>query len=166
MNNELLLLLKNHTDTLIEQTKTRPQETFEFKMNKQMQTFSFNPSINISEEGKWLLARSSFECINSVYNITNENTSFSIILPGHYQTETAEKTIELNKLLELRSLELHVKEVSKSGNQIKLGDSEYRLSDFDTQKNDILEKSENVKYNDIEDLVYRIQLTYDEIVYI
>ena len=56
MNNELLLLIEKHTDTLIEQTKTKPQETLEFKMNKQMQTFSFNPPINLLEEGKWLLA--------------------------------------------------------------------------------------------------------------
>ena len=36
---------------LIEQTRTKPQETFEFKMNKQMETFPFNPQINLSEEG-------------------------------------------------------------------------------------------------------------------
>ena len=39
MNNELLLLIKKHNDTLIEQTKTKSQETLEYKMNKQMQTF-------------------------------------------------------------------------------------------------------------------------------
>ena len=39
MNNELLLLIKKHTDTLIENTKTKPQETLEFRMNKQMQIF-------------------------------------------------------------------------------------------------------------------------------
>ena len=39
MNTELVLLNKKRTDTLIEQTKTKPQETLEFKMNKQMQTF-------------------------------------------------------------------------------------------------------------------------------
>ena len=39
MNNELLLLITKHTDTLIEQTKTKPQETLEFKMNKQRQMF-------------------------------------------------------------------------------------------------------------------------------
>ena len=49
MNNELLLLIKKHTDALIEQTRTKPQETLEFKMNKQMQTFSFNPPINLIE---------------------------------------------------------------------------------------------------------------------
>ena len=137
MNNELLLLNKKHTYTLIEQTKTKHQETLEFKMNKQMQTFSFNPPINLVEEGKWLLGVSSFECTNSVFNITNENNSFSIIIPGHYQTESAENTIdELNKILELRSLELHVKEVRKRGIKIKIGDNEYKLSDFDSRKRD------------------------------
>ena len=114
MNNELLLLVKKHTDTLIEQTRTRPQETLEFKMNKQMQTFSFNPQINLFEKDKWLLAVSSFECTNSVFNITNENNSFSIIIPGHYQNKPDEKTInDLNKFLELKSLELHLEEVKK-----------------------------------------------------
>ena len=45
MNKELLLLIKKHTGTLVEQTKTKPQETLEFKKNEQMQTFSFNPPI-------------------------------------------------------------------------------------------------------------------------
>ena len=94
MNNELLLLIKKHTDTLIEQTKTKPQETLEFKMNKQMQTFSFNPAIDLVED-KWLLGVSSFECTNSVSNITNENNSFSIIIPGHYETEFAEKLLTI-----------------------------------------------------------------------
>ena len=83
---------------------------------------------------------SSFECTKSVLNITNENNSFSIIIPGHYEIEFAEKTIdELNKLLELKSHELHVKEIRKKGSKIKIGDNEYKLSDFDTQKNEILE---------------------------
>ena len=139
MNNELLLLIKKHTDTLIEQTRTKPQETLEFKMNKQMQTFSFNPPINLLEEDKWLLAVSSFECTNSVFNITDDNNSFSIIIPGHYQNKSDEKTIDdLNKLLDLKSLELHVDEVRKRGNKIKIGDNEYKLSDFDNEKNEIL----------------------------
>ena len=164
MNNELLLLIKKHTDTLIEQTKTKPQETLEFKMNKQKQTFSYNPPINLIEEGKWLMAVSLFDCTNSVFNITNENNSFSIIIPGHYETEFAEKIIDdLNKLLELKSLELHVDEVRKTGNKIKRGDNEYKLSDFDNQKHEILEELKKVKYNDLEDLVYRMRLSYDEI---
>ena len=165
MNNELLLLIKKHTDTLIQQTKARPQETLEFKMTRSKQTFSFNLPLNLVEAGKWLMAASLFDCTNSVFNITNENNSFSIIIPGHYETESAEKTIdELNKLLELRSLEIHVEEVRKRGNKTKIGDNEYQLSNFDTQKNEILEELKNTKYNDLEDLVYRMRLTYNEII--
>ena len=165
MNNELLLLIKKHTDTLIEQTKTKPQETLEFKMIKQMQTFAFNPPINLVGEDKWLLAVSSFECTNSVFNITDENSSFSIIIPGHWETEFSEKFIdEVSRSLELRSLDLHVNEVRKRGNIIKIGDKEYERSDFDNQKYDILEELKKAKYNDLTDLVYRMQLTNDEII--
>ena len=81
---------------------------------KSKRKLSFSPPINLLEEGKWLLAVSSFECTNSVFNITKENISFWIIIPGQYQTEFAEKMIiDLNKLLELKSLELHVEEVKK-----------------------------------------------------
>ena len=164
MNNELLLLIEEHTDTLIEQTKTKPQGTLEFKMNKQRQTFSFNPPINLNEEVKCLLGVSSFECTNSVFNITNESNSFSIIIPGHYQNKSDEKMInDLNKLLELKSLELHVEEVRKRGNKIKLGDHEYKLSDLDNRKNEILGELKNFKYNDLKDLVYRMRLSYGEI---
>ena len=165
MNNELLLLFKKHTDTLTEQTKTKPQKTLEFNLKKQMQTFSFSPPINLVEEAKWLLAVSSLECTNSVFNITYENNSFSIILPGHYKTEFNEKVItDLNKLLELKFFELLVQEVRKRGNKIKIGDKGKKISDFDTQKNEIVEELKNVKYNDLKDLVYRMQLTYNEII--
>ena len=70
---------------------------------------------------------------------------------------------DLNNLLELKSLELHIEEVRKRGHKIKIGDNEYQLSDFDTQKNEILEELRNVKYNDLEDLVYRMRLSFDEI---
>ena len=49
MNNVLLLLIKTLTDTLIEQPKTRPQETLEFTMNKHMETLPFNPPVNLVE---------------------------------------------------------------------------------------------------------------------
>ena len=164
MNNELLLLIKKHTDTLIEQTKTKPQETLEFKINKQRQTLLFNSPINLVEEDKWSLAVSSFECTNSIFNITDDNNSFSIFIQGHYQNESDEKTIdELNKLLELRSqngIELHVEQVRKKGLILI---NEYSLSSLGMFKDEIPEELKNVKYNDLEDLVYRFQLTYDEI---
>ena len=49
MNNELLPLMKKLMDTLIEQTKSKPQETLEFKLSRQMDSFSFKPPINLAE---------------------------------------------------------------------------------------------------------------------
>ena len=169
MNNELLLLIKKHTDTLIEQTKARPQETLEFKMSKQMQTYLFSHRNNLLKQGKWLRAVSSFECTNSVFKTNNENNSFSITIPSHWESKSAEKTIDdLNKLLELRSeniIELHVREVRKRGNQIKIGDKDYlNISDLDTLKNSTIKELKRVKYRDLEDLVFRLQINYHEIV--
>ena len=69
-----------------------------------------------------------------------------------------------NKLIELRSLELHVEEVRKRGSKIKIADKENKLSDLDNQKNEILEELRNVKNNDLRDSIYRMQLTYNEII--
>ena len=100
----------------IELTKTKPQETLEFEMNKHMETFSFNPPINLIE-GKWLLAVTSFETTNSVFNITDKNNSFSVNIPGYWITRGGQQTInKLKELLELREandIELHVAEVKK-----------------------------------------------------
>ena len=136
-------------------------------MNKQTQTFSFNPPINLIEENKWLLAVSSFECTNSVFNKTDDINLISIIKPAHWESEFADKIIdELNRLINLKTLDLHVNEVRKRGNITKIGIIEYKLSDFDNQKYEILQELKIVKYNDLADLVYRMQLTYDEIIVI
>ena len=82
-----------------------------------MEIFSFSPPINQVEEGKWLLAVTSFEATNSVFNISDEDNSFSITLLGQWNSKTAEKTIdELLNLIELRSqngIENHVGQVRK-----------------------------------------------------
>ena len=96
MTNERLLLIKKHTDMLIEQTRSRSQETFVFKPNKQMETFSISPRINLVEEGKWLLAVRSSEATNTVLNITDENNTSSITIPGHWFSRGGAETI--NKL--------------------------------------------------------------------
>ena len=104
-----------------------------------------------------------FECTISVFNITNENNSFSIIILGHYETESAQKTIdEQNNLLEIRSqngIELHVEQVRKKG-LISMND--YSLSSLGMFKDEILGDLKNAKFNDLEDMVYRFKLTYDE----
>ena len=127
MHSELLLLIRKLTDTLFEQTKSRPQEMFEFKLSKEMESFSFSPPINLAGEGNWLLAVTSFEVTNSVFNVYDENNSFSITIPGHWNSENGEEPInKLNEILEFRSqndIEIHLKEVEKRGTQIELENS-------------------------------------------
>ena len=59
----------------------------------------------------------SSECTISVFNTIDENTSFSVTIPGHWQTKPAEKTNDdLKKLFELRSqigIEILVQQVRK-----------------------------------------------------
>ena len=76
--------MKNYTDTLFEQTNTKPQETLEFKLNKQMQTFSISPSKYLCAEGKWLLTVTCFEANNSVLIITDGRNGFSTTEPGYW----------------------------------------------------------------------------------
>ena len=62
----MLLSTKEPTDTLFEQTKTKPKETLECNLKKQMEMFSVSPPVNLVEEAKWFLAVTSFEATTSV----------------------------------------------------------------------------------------------------
>ena len=72
----LLNIAKSNLD-IVENTLSKPQETLEFKMNKQKETFSFDIPLELPE--KWMMGVTSLE-YNSVYNITNKNNSFQIHL--------------------------------------------------------------------------------------
>ena len=62
-------------------------------------------------------------------------------MPGHYETESAEKTIdEPTKLLDLKSLDLNVQEDRKRGHTERIGDILYKFSGFDTHKEEMLEE--------------------------
>ena len=134
-----------------------------------METFSFSPPMNLVEEGKWLLAVSSLEATNSVFNITIENNNISFSIPGRWRFPNYLEhgfIDKLRNLLKLRSqndIKLHVGQVKKRGNQIKIRDKEYKLSDLDTSKKEILEELKRANYQDLEDLVYRMVLRCDEI---
>ena len=56
-----------------------------------------------------------------------------------------------------------MEKVKKRAIQIKIGDNKYKLSDVGTRKNKIFEEWKNVEYNYLEDMVFRMELTYSEI---
>ena len=94
MNNDFLQSIKKHTDTLTEQTKTKPQETLEYNLNNQMQTFSFSPPKNLIEAGKWFSAVICFEANNFVFSLAFENNSFSITTASTWIPEVSEEIVE------------------------------------------------------------------------
>ena len=107
--------------------------------------------------------------MNSFFNITIENNSFCITTPGHWYSRVgAETTHKLQNLLELRSqndIELHVKEVRERGNQIIIGGRDYEIFDLRTKNDEILHELKYVKYNDLEDMVFRMEVTKAETEY-
>ena len=46
---------------------------------------------------------------------------------------------------------------------MKIGDKEYKLSDFDTCKEEVIEELENAEYDDLKDMVFRVESTYHEV---
>ena len=73
----LLSIAKSNLD-IVENTLSKPQETLEFKMNKQKESFSFNVPLELPE--KWMMGVTSLEVYNTVYNITEKNNKFKILL--------------------------------------------------------------------------------------
>ena len=74
----LLLSIANSNQEIVENTHSKPQETVEFKMTKQKESFSFDVSLLMPE--KWMMGVTSLEVYNTVYNITEKNNELEILL--------------------------------------------------------------------------------------
>ena len=73
----LLSIAKSNLD-IVENTLSKPQETLEFKMNKQKESFSFDIPLDLPEQ--WMMGVTSLEVYNTVYNITEKNNKLEILL--------------------------------------------------------------------------------------
>ena len=71
---ELMLSITKNSETLIEQTHWKAEETLEFNMIKTRETFHFNPPIQI--KGGWMIGLTSLEVYACIFNITEENNKF------------------------------------------------------------------------------------------
>ena len=59
-----------------------------------MGNFPVSPPKILVEEEKLILGVTSFEATNSVFIINDWNNSFSITIPGHWQSKSAEKNYQ------------------------------------------------------------------------
>ena len=71
----LLSIAKSNLD-IVENTLSKPQETLEFKMNKQKESFSFDIPLDLPEQ--WMMGVTSLEVYNTVYNITEKNNKIKL----------------------------------------------------------------------------------------
>ena len=136
-------------------------------MSKQTENFAFSPPIILIEEEKWLLGVTFFESTSSILSITDENNSFSISplfywgILSNLEDDIIDK---LKNLLELKSqndIEIHIAEDKDRGNKIKINSKEFASSDFGSFKKEILEEIKKANYHDLEDMVCRMQITYE-----
>ena len=73
-----LLSIAKSNQEIVENTLSKPQETLEFKMNKQKESFSFDIPLDLPEQ--WMMGVTSLEVYNTVYNITEKNNKLKILL--------------------------------------------------------------------------------------
>ena len=71
----LLSIAKSNLD-IVENTLSKPQETLEFKMNRQKESFSFDIPLDLPEQ--WMMGVTSLEVYNTVYNITEKNNKLKL----------------------------------------------------------------------------------------
>ena len=74
----LLLSFAKSSLDIVKNTLSKPQETLEFKMNKQKESFSFDIPLELPEQ--WMMGVTSLEVYNTVYNITEKNNKLKILL--------------------------------------------------------------------------------------
>ena len=74
----LLLSIAKSNQEIVENTHSKPQATLEFELTKQKESFSFDVPLDLPEQ--WMMGVTSLQVYNTVYNITEKNNKFKILL--------------------------------------------------------------------------------------
>ena len=65
-------------ETPIDQIHTKPQKTLEFKLIQLRESFSFEPSMTLDLDSRWMIGLTSIEIYNSIINLTEKNYEFEL----------------------------------------------------------------------------------------
>ena len=151
-------------------------------MTKPKQTFHFDKDLIIPE--KWLMGLVNLQVYNTVYNITDRNNKLSHYIPGYkYESVNLDNLeIALDKYKPEDNEKKYDELLLKYGKEIKIGEDVYYLSDleYDLPRKNIINGLKNIKYGrklisedkyillkrEYIDMLYRMELTTDEIEYI
>ena len=95
MIDNLLHSFKEHTDTIIERNLTRPQETLDFKLNAEPDSFFYSPPFNrtkVSSATPWMVSVTHFETCYSVLLNLMRTKVFQILQQALVSTTRLNKT--------------------------------------------------------------------------
>ena len=144
----LLLSIAKSNQEIVENTHSKPQETLEYKMNKQKESFTFDIPLDLPEQ--WMMGVTSLEVYNTVYNITEKNNKLKILLKDeqlkslNVDTQLVMNVEYLYKISDMQSISgmekinnFIVDSYSKNKKLIK--------KDFDKLKKIINQNNQNIK---------------------
>ena len=87
-------------------------------------------------------------------------------IPNFLKDKIIDKLEILLKYKSQNDIGLQVLEVRKRGNKIEIKFKANTLSEFDSSEKEVLEELKIAKYNDLEDMVHWMPLTYEAIIFI
>ena len=128
----LLLSIAKSNQEIVENTLSKPQETLEFKMNKQKESFSFDIPLDLPEQ--WMMGVTSLEVYNTIYNITEKNNKLKLFTTEQNLKEYKFATEFIPKIKNLYETS-DIEEIKKLINDVK-----YKMVIFPENYYDELEK--------------------------
>ena len=137
----LLSIAKSNLD-IVENTLSKPQETLEFKMNKQKESFSFDIPLDLPEQ--WMMGVTSLEVYNTVYNITDKNNKLKILLKDE-QLKSLNVDTQLVMNVEYLYKISDVKKINTFMAESYTKNKKLTRKDFDKLKKIINQINQNIK---------------------
>ena len=125
---------------IVENTLSKPQETLEFKMNKQKESFSFDIPQDLPEQ--WMMGVTSLEVYNTVYNITEKNNKLFTTEQNLKEYKFATEFIPKIKNLYKTS---NIEEIKKLINDVKIKKVVFPENYYDDLNKIIDQINQNIK---------------------
>ena len=141
-NESLLLSIAKSNLDIVENTLSKPQETLEFKMNKQKESFSFDIPLELPE--KWMMGVTSLEVYNTVNNITEKNNKLKLIYTEQQLEEYKFATEFIPKMKNLYETS-NIEEIKKLTNDVKFKKVVFPKNYYDDLNKIIDQINHNIK---------------------
>ena len=138
----LLLSIAKSNQEIVENTHSKPQETLEFKMNKQKESFSFDIPLDLPE--KWMMGVTSLEVYNTVYNITEKNNKIKFFETEEMLKEYKFATEFIPKIKHLYETS-KIEEIKKHINGVKFKKVIFPINYYDDLNKIIDQINQNIK---------------------